>query len=77
MDAEGDILSGELPEGATLIASDGILVKDFVGLEDDSNDSSENGVQRNRLPQILNTIKQEDCFDKDGRIYTRKVNLPF
>lgn len=38
----------------------------------DTTDSEEVDAETN-YPQILNTVRQEDCIDKDGRIYTRKV----
>lgn len=60
-----------------MIASDGVVLKDFAANFEEDMDS--NGSQdlgdgsKVRMPQILNTLKQEDCLDKDGRLYTRKV----
>lgn len=30
-------------------------------------------VIKNEFPQILNTVEQNDCLDKDGLVYTRKI----
>lgn len=31
------------------------------------------GVIKNEFPQMLNTVQQKECLDKDGMIYTRKI----
>lgn len=49
--------------------------------EDDTIDSDSQDVPivtptaiiKSEFPQILNTVQQQECFDKDGRLYTRKV----
>lgn len=39
--------------------------------EETCNESSK--IIKSEFPQILNTVQQQECFDKDGRLYTRKV----
>lgn len=31
------------------------------------------GIIKNEFPQILDTVQQKDCLDKDGLVYTRKI----
>lgn len=73
---ENDMLKN-LPEGATIISEDGVFITGNYEEDDEmsSNESQEvlEMSNRGRMPQLLNTIKQEDCVDKDGRLYTRKV----
>lgn len=87
VDADDGILTN-LPEGATIIAGDGVVLNDLDGNFEEDLDSNESqelsegggggggggaGAGRVRMPQILNTLKQEECTDKDGRVYMRKV----
>lgn len=51
----------------------------MLNMPNDSDDSQDEepteiqGIIKNEFPQILDTVQQQDCFDKDGRVYTRKV----
>lgn len=73
----GSEMLTDLPEGATIITGENVVLDDFQNFDDDldSNESQElsDGTNKVRMPQILSTLKQEECTDKDGRVYTRKV----
>lgn len=47
------------------------LFDDDIGTESDEDDGKFNS--NKEFPQILNTVQQQECLDKDGRLYTRKV----
>lgn len=48
-----------------------------VGQDSDSQEEEDTtnpeGVIKNEFPQILNTVQQDRCLDKDGMVYTRKI----
>lgn len=76
---DGDDILKSISEGKAIISDDTIETVMIPEYDDDeemySNEDSQevDGNSKSRLPQLLNTLKQENCVDKDGRLYTRKV----
>lgn len=49
------------------------VLQDSDSQEEDTVFENSKGVIKNEFPQILNTLQQKDCRDKDGLVYTRKI----
>lgn len=49
------------------------MMNDSEDSQDEEPAEVEGSIIKNEFPQMLDTVQQQECFDKDGRVYTRKV----